>query len=246
MTAFDVSIIIPVYDEEESLPILDAEIRAAMASGKWSYEVIYVDDGSADDSAAVLAGLAAADPRVRVLRHQRNAGQSAGLASGIAAARGTFTVTLDADLQNDPADIPRVLAALEGFDAISGVRAHRQDTWVRRVSSRLANGVRDRVIHDGIRDVGCSLKVYRTELLRRVPKFKGMHRFLPALIQLEGGKVREIEVNHRPRRFGVAKYGIGNRLWRGLVDLAAVRWMQSRHVPHDLAEEVTPPSPAKS
>jgi glycosyltransferase involved in cell wall biosynthesis len=217
-----------------------------MAAGSWGYEVIYVDDGSTDGSAAVLAALAAADARVRVLRHRRNAGQSAGLASGIAAARGTFTVTLDADLQNDPADIPRVLAALEGFDAVSGVRARRQDTWVRRFSSRLANAVRNRVIHDGIRDVGCSLKVYRTELLRRVPKFKGMHRFLPALIQLEGGKVREIDVHHRPRRFGQAKYGIGNRLWRSLTDLAAVRWMQSRHIPHDLADELTPPRASES
>jgi dolichol-phosphate mannosyltransferase len=142
--------------------------------------------------------------------------------------RGEITVTLDSDLQNDPADIPALLAALEGWDCVSGVRQSRQDAWQRRPSSRLANGVRSRVLGDGITDVGCSLKAYRSQLLRHVPMFQGMHRFLPALVLFQGGRVREIPVHHRPRRFGVAKYGIGNRLWRGLADLSAVAWMRRR------------------
>jgi len=236
-----VSILIPVYNEEESVEILAGEIRSALAESGWSYEVIFVDDGSSDGSAEVLGRLAAADPRVRVLIHRRNAGQSAALWSAIQAARGEIAVTLDADLQNDPADIPRVLAELDPDCAVvSGIRARRQDSWRRRVASRIANRVRDAVIHDGITDVGCSLKAYRLDLLRRVPPFKGMHRFLPALVQMEGGRSKEIEVNHRPRRFGEAKYTIGNRLWRTLADLAGVRWLGRRHIPKELARETTP------
>jgi hypothetical protein len=150
-------------------------------------------------------------------------------------------VTLDADLQNDPSDIPRLLAALPGVDVVSGVRVERRDTWLRRASSRIANRVRDAVIHDGITDVGCSLKAYRAEFLRDLPLFKGMHRFLPALVELQGGTAREIPVGHRPRRFGEAKYGIGNRLFRALADLWAVRWMQRRWIDRRLEEEATPP-----
>lgn len=235
-----VSLVIPVYNEAESLPALAAEIGSALEGLARPYEVLFVDDGSTDGSGRVLARLAAADRRIRVVRLARNQGQSPALAAGFRRARGEVVVTLDADLQNDPADIPRLLAELEadGADLVSGVRTPRHDSWLRRVSSRIANRVRDRVIHDGVTDVGCSLKAYRAELLRGLPEFNGMHRFLPALVQMQGGRVREIPVSHRPRRYGEAKYGIGNRLWRGLADLAGVRWLQRRWIDRRLEEEV--------
>ena len=237
-----VSIVIPVFNEAESLPVLAGELRAAMESLARPYEVLFVDDGSTDGSAEVLAALASSDPRVRVVRLSRNQGQSAALAAGFRRVRGEVVVTLDADLQNDPADIPLLLAALEdGYDLVSGVRVERHDSWVRRVSSRIANRVRDAVLHDGITDVGCSLKAYRAEHLRNVPAFMGMHRFLPALVEMQGARVREIPVGHRPRRFGEAKYGIGNRLLRGLADLWAVRWLKKRWIDRRLEREVSPP-----
>ena len=215
----DVSIVVPVFNEERSLPQLVSEIDAAMTSVSSSYEMVFVDDGSTDGSRAVLRELAARDRRLRVAALPRNSGQSAALAAGFRLARGASVVTLDADLQNDPADIPRLLAALDGVAVVSGVRRNRRDDWLRRVSSRIANGVRRSVLDDGVTDVGCSLKAYRAEYLRRIPAFNGFHRFLPALIQMAGGSVREIDVAHRPRVHGTSKYGVGNRLWRGLVDL---------------------------
>lgn len=233
------SVVIPVFNEEQSLPVLTAELAAALDPTGIPYEILYVDDGSTDGSARLLDEIAAREPRVRVVRLRRNQGQSPALAAGFRRVRGDVVVTLDSDLQNDPAEIPRLVEALEGWDCVSGVRAKRQDTWTRRASSRIANRVRDAVIHDGITDVGCSLKAYRAELVRDdLPMFKGMHRFLPALVQLKGARVREIPVNHRPRRFGQAKYGIGNRLFRALADLFAVRWMQKRWIDRRLEEEI--------
>lgn len=230
----------PVFNEAESLPVLTGEIHDALAQVGKPYELIYVDDGSTDESPAILAGLQAADPRVRVVRLARNQGQSPALAAGFRRVRGAIVVTLDSDLQNDPADIPAVLAALADHDAVSGVRRKRQDTYLRRLQSRLANRIRDRVIHDGIHDVGCSLKAYRAELVRDLPMYKGMHRFLPALVQLRGARVCEIAVNHRPRKFGTAKYGFGNRAFRALADLLAVAWMQRRWIDPRLESEVQP------
>lgn len=233
------SVVIPVFNEEESLPSLDREVKAALEPAGITFEVLYVDDGSTDRSPELLAELAAADPRVRVIRLGRNQGQSPALAAGFRRVRGDVVVTLDSDLQNDPAEIPRLLEALDGWDCVSGVRVKRQDTWTRRFSSRVANRVRDAVIHDGITDVGCSLKAYRAELVKDdLPMFKGMHRFLPALVQLKGARVRELPVHHRPRRFGQAKYGIGNRLFRALADLFAVRWMQKRWIDRRLEQEI--------
>ncbi len=231
--------VVPLFNEAESLPLLAAEIRAALGAAGESWEVVFVDDGSTDSSLEVLRRLAAEDPRVRVLRLRRNCGQSAALAAGIERASGRVIVTLDADLQNDPADIPRVLAALEGYDVVSGVRRGRRDDWRRRAASRVANAVRSRVLGDRISDIGCSLKAYRVEFLRRVPMFDGMHRFLPVLAESEGARVHEIEVAHRPRRFGAAKYNISNRLWKTLADLLAVRWMRKRWIDRGLVEEVT-------
>jgi len=235
----DVSVVVPVFDEEPNLEPLVREIGAAFAG--IDYELLVVDDGSRDQSATTLQRLAAAEPRLRALRHDRNYGQSAALATGFQAARGERLVTLDGDLQNDPADAPRLLARLdEGWDVVSGVRQRRQDSFVRKVSSRIANGVRRRVLDDGISDVGCSLKAYRTRVLKRLPPFHGMHRFLPALARMEGARITEMPVNHRPRRFGRSKYGIGNRLWRGIADLFGVWWLQRRWVAVKAVEELTP------
>jgi dolichol-phosphate mannosyltransferase len=233
------SVVVPVFDEEPNLEPLVTEIATALAG--IDFELLVVDDGSRDGSALTLARLLPREPRLRVLRHDTNYGQSAALATGFAAARGEVVATLDGDLQNDPADVPRLLAVLEqGWDVVSGVRARRQDTWVRRASSRVANGVRARVLGDGIRDVGCSLKVYRAPFLRRLPPFRGMHRFLPALARLEGARVTEMPVGHRPRRFGASKYGIGNRLWRGIADLLGVWWLKQRWFRVARVEELSP------
>jgi dolichol-phosphate mannosyltransferase len=234
----EVSLVIPVFNEEENLRPLAAEIRGVLEPAGLDYEVVWVDDGSTDASPAVLRELAAAEPRLRVVRLHRNSGQSAALDAGFRHARGGVVVTLDADLQNDPADIPRLLAELAGWDLVCGVRVRRQDDWVRRVSSRIANGVRNRLTHESITDVGCTLKAFRAELLPGIPMFTGMHRFLPTLARLQGARVKEVAVNHRPRLHGMAKYGIGNRLWRALADLFAVRWMQKRWIDRRLAEEI--------
>jgi glycosyltransferase involved in cell wall biosynthesis len=234
----DISIVVPVFNEVDSLPVLAAEIRQALAGWDLSYEVVLVDDGSTDGSLAAMLELTAGDARLRVVRFPFNCGQSAAFAAGFRHARGAIVVTLDADLQNDPAEIPRLVAALDGCDVVSGVRTDRQDDWTRRISSRIANRVRSAVTGDGVLDVGCSLKAYRAELLGRVPVFNGMHRFLPALLIKAGARLRQVPVHHRPRLYGEAKYGIGNRLFRGLLDLAGVWWLSRRRVDPWQAVEV--------
>jgi glycosyltransferase involved in cell wall biosynthesis len=185
-----------------------------------------------------MARLAREDPHLRIVRQRRNSGQSAALDAGARFARGGIVVTLDADLQNDPADIPRLLEKMDGFDVVSGVRSKRRDTWVRRISSKIANGIRNRVTHESVTDVGCTLRAMRIEYLRRIPVFNGMHRFLPTLLRMEGARVTEVPVNHRPRLHGQPKYNIRNRIFRALADLFGVRWMQTRWVDRRLAEEV--------
>ena len=234
----EISVVIPVYNEEENLPLLAAEIQGAMRSLGRSYEVIYVDDGSTDGSGGVLLGLAREDRAVRVLHQRRNSGQTAALGAGFRFARGAIVVTLDSDLQNDPADIPRLLALMDRYDVVSGVRTNRRDTWVRKASSRIANRVRNRLTHDNVTDVGCTLRACRAEHLRRVPLFTGMHRFLPTLLKMAGARATEVPVNHRPRLHGQPKYNISNRLWRALADLFAVRWMQKRWIDPNLSEEI--------
>jgi dolichol-phosphate mannosyltransferase len=236
-----VSVVVPAFDEEESLPVLAREIRAALDGAGIPFELLLVDDGSTDRTLEVMRELARRDPAIRVLRQRPNQGQSAALAAGWRHARSPVVVTLDADLQNDPADVPRLLAALEeGYDVVSGVRVERRDSALRRLSSRIANGVRNRLTGDAVTDVGCTLRACRTELLRDLPLFTGMHRFLPTLLRLQGGRVTEIPVGHRPRRFGRTKYGIHDRLWRGIADLMAVRWLQRRWIDRRTVEEVTP------
>jgi dolichol-phosphate mannosyltransferase len=247
----EISLVIPVYNEEPNLPPLAGEIRQAMQTLGRPYEVLLVDDGSTDGSLAAMIRLASQDPAVRVIKQARNAGQSAALDAGFRHARGAIVVTLDADLQNDPADIPLLLARLEGggasgqsgmgaepCDVVCGVRMGRRDSWVRRLSSGIANAVRNRLTHESVADVGCTLRACRAEYLRRIPAWKGMHRFLPTLLRMEGARIAEVGVSHRPRRFGKPKYNIRNRIWRASADLLGVRWLQSRWIDRRLAEEV--------
>jgi glycosyltransferase involved in cell wall biosynthesis len=224
----EISVVVPAYNEEESLPEFLAELRAALdATGKRA-EILLVDDGSSDGTPALLARERARDPRLRPLRLDPRSGQSAAIAAGLSRARGAVIVTLDADLQNDPAELPRVLEALKAADVVSGIRANRRDTWMRRVSSRIANATRRAAIGDPITDIGCSFKAYRREALEGLPMFVGVHRFLPALCVFRGARLAEVPLAHRPRRHGISKYGVHNRLWRGLNDLIGVRWLKSR------------------
>lgn len=241
----EISVVFPVFDEEANLAALLDEIERALEDGP-SYEIVAVDDGSTDASLALLRARAADDPRLRVLASPRRSGQSAALTAGFRATRANVVVALDADLQNDPADIPRLLAALPGHDVVSGVRRRRRDTWVRRIASRVANGVRRRVLDDGVRDVGCSLKAYRRRFLTGLPAFDGVHRFLPALVRLQGGRVCEIEVSHRPRLHGRSKYGIADRLGRGIVDLLGVVWLRRRWIDASAFTEEAPEQTAQT
>jgi glycosyltransferase involved in cell wall biosynthesis len=236
-SSIDLSIVIPVYNERDNLAPLLAEIAGVLGALEMSCEIIFVNDGSTDGSDQVLRHLHADDPRVRILSLARNTGQSAAMDAGFRCARGDVVVTLDADLQNDPADIPRLLAGLEGWDAVIGVRRHRQDNLVRRVSSRVANYVRNRLSDDSITDTGCSLKAFRKTALAHLVLYDGMHRFLPTLLKMEGFRVREMPVGHRPRRHGQSKYGIGNRLVPSFVDLLAVRWMKRRRLRYEVKDE---------
>ncbi len=227
------SIIVPVKDEEENITILADEINQAMENISLSWECIWVDDGSTDTTAEKLKELSENDPRHRFVLLARNFGQSAALSVGFKSANGHIIATLDGDSQNDPADIPRLLEALQKHDAdmVNGVRKNRHDTLVRKISSRIANNFRDWVTGDSVADVGCSVRVFRAKCVERVPVFKGMHRFFPTLVKLQGfTHIMELSVNHRPRVRGKTKYGIQNRLWVGLADLAAVKWMQGRLV----------------
>ncbi|HTR19400.1 MAG TPA: glycosyltransferase family 2 protein [Gemmatimonadales bacterium] len=237
-TPVDVSLVIPVYNERDSLRVLVEEIAAALAGRR--YEIVTVDDGSTDGSFDLLKELKRTHPELHLVGFAANAGQTAAFAAGFRAARGRVVVTLDADLQNDPADIPALLAELErsGAAAVAGYRADRQDTGWKKLQSRIANGVRNWLNHETIRDTGCSLKAFRVEAVRELPLFTGMHRFLPTLVKMYGGSVSEVPVRHRPRRFGATKYGMWNRVFRALADAFAVRWMQRRALRYRVREEI--------
>jgi glycosyltransferase involved in cell wall biosynthesis len=234
----EISAVVPVFDEVEALPALVAELETALRAAGRSWEIILVDDGSRDGSAAWIAGVARGRPRYVGVLLEKNSGQSAAIAAGLAVARGDTVVTLDADGQNDPADIPRLLEALRDVDVVSGVRRERADTFVRKISSRIANGVRRLALGDPVTDIGCSLKAYRRAALDSLPLFVGAHRFLPALCFFRGARIAEIAVAHRPRRLGRSKYGVGNRLFRGIRDLFGVAWLRSRLLRHRVNEVI--------
>ena len=225
------SVVIPVRNEAENILPLLAEIHAALAGRE--FEVVYVDDGSADATPQRLAGAQGTYPGLRVLAHAESCGQSAALVTGFRAARGDWIVTLDGDGQNDPADIPKLLATRDAAQAsnlqlVAGYRKKRQDTWLKRFSSRVANGVRSQLLGDATPDTGCGLKLILRSAVLELPVFDHMHRFLPALIQRNGGATVSVEVNHRPRTRGASNYGMFDRLWVGIVDLFGVMWLQRR------------------
>lgn len=237
MTATSLSVVIPVFNEHENLAPLLRELDGSLKSIGLPYEILVVDDGSTDGSDRVLRDLRPIYPQLRVISFARNAGQTAAMDAGFQRARGDVVVSLDADLQNDPADIPLLLRDLEGWDAVVGVRRNRRDGFVRRASSRVANFVRNRLSDEEISDTGCSLKAYRRSALSRLVLYDGMHRFLPTLMKMDGFRVRETDVGHRPRRHGESKYGIGNRLMPSFVDLLAVRWMKKRKLRYEVKED---------
>jgi glycosyltransferase involved in cell wall biosynthesis len=219
------SVIVPLFNEEENMSTLQAELHAALAGR--DYEVIFVDDGSTDQTAARIEPA----PNVRVLRFEKNTGQTAAIYAGLQAARGAVAVLIDGDLQNDPADIPRLLDEISrGVDLVCGYREKRRDTLVKRLTSRIANLVRSRYTRDYVRDTGCTLKAMRRECIAALVPFKGMHRFIPALVRAAGFRLAEVPVRHRPRRFGQSKYGLGNRAIRATIDMFGVRWLLSRRL----------------
>jgi glycosyltransferase involved in cell wall biosynthesis len=226
-----VSVVVPVFNEQENLPILQSELRAAL--GGLDHEIIFVDDGSTDRSADKIERT----PDVRILQFEKNTGQSAALYAGIKAARGRTIVMIDSDLQNDPADITRLLAEISrGADLVCGYRARRKDRLSKRLTSRIANFVRSRFTKDYVRDTGCTLKAMRRECADALVPFKGMHRFIPALVRGAGYRLIEIPVNHRPRRFGQTKYGFGSRAVRATMDMFGVRWLLSRRLNYKIRD----------
>jgi len=227
----NVSVVVPLFNEEQSVAILQRELADALTGV--DYEIIFVDDGSQDETVARIA----TDPRTRLLRFEKNAGQSAAIFAGLQAVRSEVAVLIDGDLQNDPADIPRLLAEISrGADLVCGYRAQRKDTLLKRITSRVANFVRSRFTRDGVRDTGCTLKAMRRDCIAALVPFKGMHRFIPALVKGAGYSLVEIPVNHRPRRFGQSKYGLGDRALRATVDMFGVRWLLSRRLNYKLRE----------
>jgi len=224
------SVVVPVYNERDNLSPLTAQILKALTGQVSSFEIIYVDDGSTDGSGPLLDELAGYYLEVRVFHFDRNYGQTSAFDAGFHQAGGDLIATLDSDLQYDPADILTLLPLAEQYDLVCGWRKDRHDTLVKRLSSRIANAIRDAVIHDGVHDTGCSLKVFRRQVVERIPLFEGMHRFFPALARMHGFTVTEAPVRHFPRIHGQSKYGIGNRIFKALRDLLAVRWMQRRYI----------------
>jgi glycosyltransferase involved in cell wall biosynthesis len=234
---FDLSVIIPVKNEEGSIPILSRELEEVLGSAGWRWECLWVDDGSTDRTLELLKELHDSHPHHHYLSLDANYGQSAALAMGFKRASGRVIATLDGDLQNDPHDILLLMAELSPgkADMVNGVRAKRHDSLVRKISSRIGNGFRNWLTGEKVTDVGCSLRVFYRECVEDIPVWKGMHRFIPTLVKLRGFHAIEKPVNHRPRTYGQTKYAIGNRLWVGLWDTMAVRWMQKRFVQGKIA-----------
>src|SRR5215510_11960674 len=235
------SVVVPVCNEAENVEPLAREIHAAL--GAWPYEMIFVDDGSTDDTVAILNRLKAELPALRVLRHSFRSGQSAAVASGVRAARAAWVATLDGDGQNDPADIPKLIAerdapANRGVQLFMGNRkASRKDTAFRKLQSSIANGVRSSLLGDGTPDTGCGIKLFSREVFMDLPRFDHMHRFLPALFQRQGARVISVPVSHRPRLRGTSKYGMLNRAWVGIIDIMGVLWLRRRYKPGLLVRE---------
>jgi len=235
------SLVIPAFNEQENVEPLLARVAAALGTLGRSFEVLVVDDGSTDGTRQLLEQAMSRYPWLRVLRMNRNSGQSAAFDAGFKAARGRVIATVDADLQNDPEEIPRLLPLLDGADMIAGWRQNRHDTTARRLQSRIANRIRNWISRENIRDSACSLKLYKRHCLQGIQLYHGMHRFMPTLVKMRGYTVREEPVKHSLRHAGQAKYGLRNRALRAFVDLLAVRWMKMRTMNYEVTEIAGPP-----
>ncbi|MDR4508403.1 MAG: glycosyltransferase family 2 protein [Candidatus Brocadiaceae bacterium] len=231
----DISIVIPVYNEVDNLEPLSLSIIQSMQGRH--YEVFFVNDGSTDGSADKLRELCKKYHHFHTISFRKNAGQTAAMDAGFQRSKGDFVVSMDADMQNDPSDIPKLLEKLQTYDMVCGWRQKRNDPWIKRISSRIANAIRNKLSWEDIKDTGCSLKAYRRECLKQIKLFNGMHRFLPTLFKMEGFTVTETVVNHYPRRFGYSKYGISNRAVKAFIDLLVVRWMKKRKLEYEVTDD---------
>lgn len=234
----EISVVVPVYNEEENLPLLVPKLVEVLEPLGKPFEMIFVDDGSVDQSRKILREMASRDRRIRLIGFKRNCGETAAGAAGLKEARGEIVITIDADLQNDPRDIPRMLEYLKEYDMVTGWRQKREDRWVKRVTSRIANRIRNWLSGEEIRDSGCTFRAYKRKCLENLKLYKGMHRFMPTLVKMEGFRVIEIPIAHHPRQYGVSKYTTWNRMWRAFADLLAVRWMKSRHIDYEIEERI--------
>ncbi|HEY0331141.1 MAG TPA: glycosyltransferase family 2 protein [Rhodopseudomonas sp.] len=236
-----VSIVVPVRNEADNVAPLIAEIAAAL-DGRWAYEIVYVDDGSTDATPQRIAAMRQTRDNLRQIRHAASCGQSAAVRSGVRAARGAIVATLDGDGQNNPAFLPDLIAAIEqggaGVGLAAGQRLGRKDTGFKKIQSRIANKVRDGILHDGTRDSGCGLKAFRREVYLSLPYFDGLHRFMPALVRREGFDIAFVDVTDRPRLSGVSNYGFFDRLWIGIMDLFGVWWLIRRKKSTPTATEI--------
>lgn len=233
----DISIVIPVYNERENLSLLDEKITKSIKPLNKEYEVILVDDGSVDGSVELIRKLKNKNPCLRLIQFGRNYGQTAAFAAGFSKARGNIIVTMDADLQNDPADIPLLLEKINEYDVVCGWRYKRNDPWIKKLSSRIANAVRNNLSEESIADTGCSLKAFRRKCFQNIKLYNGMHRFFPTLMKMEGFSVTQVKVGHYPRMHGYSKYNISNRLFASFKDLLAIRWMKKRQIKYNIIEE---------
>ena len=234
----ELSLVVPAFNESDNIAPLLARIHEALEEKGFSYEIIIVDDGSTDTTFGQLQAAQETDSRLRLARFPRNCGQTHALAAGIRLARGRYVAMLDADLQNDPQDILRLLPLLEQWDAVCGIRLRRSDHWFRRLSSKIGNGFRNWVTRENIVDTGCTLKLYRHECLEDLELFRGLHRFLPTLLKMRGWRVTQVPVSHLPRIHGRSKYTVRNRIWKGFGDTLAVRWMKKNRIALETILEV--------
>ena len=225
-----ISFVIPVYNEESNIRELYDEIKTVADKLPYDYEIIFVDDASKDNSLKIIKELANKDTCVKYISFETNSGQSAALYAGFQNANGDVIITMDADLQNDPNDIPKMLKYYGEYDVVNGWRYNRRDTFAKRIGSKIGNFVRNWLTNETIKDTGCALKVLRADMVKRIKMYRGLHRFLPTLMRLEGAKVIEVKVNHRPRLYGESKYTNLKRAKEGLYDVIAVRWMIKRHL----------------
>ena len=233
----EISIVVPVYNERENLVLLDQEITKSIKPLNKNFEVILVDDGSTDGSSELIRVLQEKNSTIRLIRFGHNHGQTAAFAAGFDKARGDIIITMDADLQNSPSDIPLLLTAIKDYDVVCGWRHKRNDPWIKKISSKVANSVRNSLSDESIADTGCSLKAFRRECFKDIKLYNGMHRFFPTLMRMEGFSVTQVKVGHYPRIHGHSKYNIRNRLFASFKDLLAIRWMKKRQLNYDIIEE---------